>query len=434
SFYPTNVLVTGFDIIFFWVVRMVMMGLKFTGKIPFREVYITGLIRDSAGQKMSKSKGNVLDPLDLVDGISLDDLLAKRTRDLMQPALAKKIERETRLEFPDGIKAHGMDALRFTFCALASTGRDINFDLSRLEGYRNFCNKIWNAARFVLMQENVAAGELSLADRWIRARLQSTICAVHESIASYRFDMLAQTLYGFIWGEYCDWYLELCKAEAKIGTTMFEVLETLLRLIHPIMPFISEEIWQQVAPLVGKQGATIMLEPYPQFDAKFDAKFDDSVAVAEISWLQQMVISIRNIRGAMSIAPKKPLTLLLQKGDTNDKVYLTKTQSYLTKLANIEKISWLKEGEAIPQSATALVSNLELHIPLAGVIDMAAERQRLEKEIAKLKQEMSRSENKLNNNNYIAKAPADVVAKEQMRLNESQVAIEKLQLRLKKSH
>jgi valyl-tRNA synthetase len=423
TFYPTNVLVTGFDIIFFWVVRMAMMGLKFTDNVPFKEVYITGLIRDSAGQKMSKSKGNILDPIDLVDGIGLQDLISKRTSDLMQPNLAEKIEQDTRREFPNGIKAHGMDALRFTFCALASTGRDINFDLNRLGGYRNFCNKIWNAARFVLMNQDTKKNIMTLADKWIVSRLQTTIRDIECHIRDYRFDLLAQSVYEFIWHEYCDWYLELCKVQQDIGSTMIEVLEIILRLIHPIMPFISEEIWQQVAPLAGKKDATIMLQSYP----KFDKKKLNLKAVHEIEWLKKIVTNIRNIRGEMNIPPKKSVPLLLKKGSKQDKKYFTNNQQYITSLAKVESISWLKDSAKVPSSATALVDNLELHIPLADVIDVTLEKERLEKEIAKLQKEIDRSEKKLANENYVQKAPKDIVKKEQLRLQENLSTLEKLQ-------
>lgn len=426
TFYPTNVLITGFDIIFFWVVRMVMMGLKFTGEIPFHEVYITGLIRDSEGQKMSKSKGNVLDPIDLVDGISLEDLIAKRTNNMMQPMLQQKIAKATRKEFPDGIKSHGMDALRFTFCALASTGRDINFDLSRLEGYRNFCNKIWNAARFVLMNPEVKTQDPTVADRWILSRLQNTIQNISSAIQSYRFDLLANTLYEFIWREYCDWYLELCKAQDHISTTVVEVLEIWLRLLHPLMPFITEEIWQQVAPLVNKVGETIMLQSYPQYDANLV----DEAAEQEMEWLQQFIIGIRNIRGEMNIAPKKPLPILLRNGTKPDQQYVKDNLCYLTQLGKIESIIWLKPEDKLPTTATTLVNELEIHIPIDNIIDKAAEQERLAKEITKLTKEIERSQGKLNNRNYVDKAPKDIVEQERSRLAENQAALEKLQQQL----
>lgn len=426
TFYPTNVLVTGFDIIFFWVARMVMMGLKFTGEVPFKEVYITGLIRDSQGQKMSKSKGNILDPIDLVEGISLEVLITKRTSDLMQPELSKIIAEQTRKEFPQGIKPYGMDALRFTFCALASTGRDINFDINRLEGYRNFCNKIWNASRFVLMNQNTKKDVYTLADRWILARLQITIREITKFISGYRFDLIAQSLHEFIWHEYCDWYLELCKAQQYIGSTMVEVLETLLRLIHPIMPFISEEIWQQVAPLTGKTGATIMLQPYP----KLNKKQIDNKAIQEIEWLKKVVMGIRNIRSEMKIHPRKHLPLLLKKGSSANRKYIKNNQQYLMSLANLESITWLKDSDKVPSSATTLINELEVHVPLEKIIDKAYETDRLNKELAKLQKEIERIQNKLSNDNYLLKAPKDVIKKDQEKLKENLQVLDKLQKQL----
>lgn len=430
TFYPTSVLVTGFDIIFFWVARMVMMGLKLVGKVPFKEVYITGLIRDSEGQKMSKSRGNVLDPIDLVDGISLEGLVAKRTEGLMQPTLAKKIEQATRREFPSGIKGYGMDALRFTYCALASTGRDINFDINRLEGYRNFCNKIWNAARFVLMQQKVEKPQLkmqpSLADRWIVSRLQRTFFAACETINNYRFDLLAYNLYDFIWHEYCDWYLELCKAEEHVSPTMVMTLENALRLIHPIMPFISEEIWQQVKVLADKKGNTIMQQPYPEFDKK---QIDEN-AEEVVTWFKKVVIGIRNIRGEMDIAPSKSVQLLLKKGTAADKKLLKQCEHYLMKLANLEKIEWIREDAKLSSAATALVGDLELYVPFADLIDLEVERERLNKEIVKLQKDIELLSGRLNNVSFIEKAPQEIVQNEKTKLQEKQSALTKLLQRL----
>lgn len=443
AFYPTSVLITGFDIIFFWVARMVMMGLKFTSEVPFKEVYITGLIRDSHGQKMSKSKGNVLDPVDLIDGITLEDLLKKRTSNLMQQHLVKEIEKQTRLDFPNGIPGFGADALRFTFCALATTSRDINFDIARLEGYRNFCTKIWNAARFVLMQlENFDCTnnevELSLADRWIQSQLQNTLNIIATEFKSYRFDLVTQAIYEFTWHQFCDWYLELAKpilyskdfsSAAKQGTckTLISVLEAILRVIHPFMPFITEEIWQEVAPKLNIKRPSIMLEQYPQFDA---TKVDNN-AIIEIEWFKKVILAIRNIRGEMNISPAKLLPLLLNKGTQTDKKRIEQHAQYLKTLAKLESINWIIE-EKIPLSATALVDELELHIPLANLIDVSAEIARLNKEIGKLKEDIERAEVKLSNVNYTAKAPADVVAKERSKLAESQSALQKLQARLEK--
>jgi valyl-tRNA synthetase len=439
TFYPTSVLLTGFDILFFWVARMVMMGLKFNGKVPFKTVYVTGLIRDSEGQKMSKSKGNVLDPIDLIDGIDLDALIQKRTFGLMQPEKAQKIEQATRRDFPNGIAAFGTDALRFTYCALANTGRDIRFDLGRMEGYRNFCNKLWNAARYVLMNtENfnldTHTPKYSLADRWIRSQLQQTIQTITQHFENYRFDLLAQALYEFTWNEYCDWYLEFSKpvlvgesaSEAEqqgSRQTLVFVLETLLRLIHPLMPFITEEIWQLVAPLAGKQGDTIMLQPYPVFDTDQI----DTEATADIEWLKKVVLNLRQIRSEMNISPKKSLPLLLQKGQAQDRKRLERNKDFLKTLAKLESLTWLADTDTPPPAAIALVDDLALLIPLAGVIDKEAELARLEKELGKLEKDLMRIQSKLNNESYVAKAPANVVEKERESFKEVQEAIEKIQ-------
>jgi len=444
TFYPTNVLVTGFDIIFFWVARMIMMSLKFIGKVPFREVYITGLIRDKDGQKMSKSKGNVLDPIDLVDGIELEPLIKKRIKGLMQPKLKKNIEIETRAEFPNGIAAHGTDAVRFTYCALASTGRDIRFDLGRLEGYRNFCNKLWNAARYVLMntQEQplstaTESAEYNVADEWIRSRLQHTIQQVQQAFDQYRFDYAAQAIYEFTWNEYCDWYLELSKpvltnpessTALLLGTrlTLLQVLEQLLRLSHPIIPFISEEIWQQIAPLLEIKQKSIMNSQYPEVDK---AQLNPT-AEKEIVWLQKMVISIRNIRGEMNISPNKPIPLILTKGTSDDQQCLNKHQAMLLTLAKLSKIEWLPTDQAQPASATAIVGELELLIPIADLIDQQAEINRLSKEIEKLEKDLQKSQQKLDNPNYIKKAPQEIVDKERDRMQSLDSKLSKLKKQL----
>ena len=370
QFYPTSVLITGFDIIFFWVARMVMFGLKFTEDIPFHDVYITPLIRDEHGQKMSKTKGNVLDPIDLVDGISLEDLLEKRTYGLMQTHMVDKIIANTRKQFPNGIAAHGMDALRFTYSALASTGRNIRFDLGRLEGYRNFCNKIWNAARFVLMNtETMDKGpiELNLIDQWLYSYLQHTIKKVREHLDHYRFDLATQALYEFIWNEYCDWYLEFSKpilqsddtsAAQRRGTqhTLLQVLETSLRLLHPFMPFISEEIWQELKTKLDLTSETIMLQPYPEFATeKVSATAEEA-----INLIKNIILGIRNIRGEMNIAPGKKVPLLIARADKKQKALINKNQALLNNLAKLESIIWL-ENEP-PAAATALAENLELFI------------------------------------------------------------------------
>lgn len=444
TFFPTDVLVTGFDIIFFWVARMIMMSLKFTDKIPFKEVYITGLIRDSEGHKMSKSKGNVLDPIDLIDGISLDDLVAKRTYGLMQPAMAQKIEKATRKEFPEGIPSYGTDALRFTFCSVASYTREIRFDTNRLGGYRNFSNKLWNASRYVMMNtEGQDTGIentnmiLSLPDRWIIARLQKTIEDAHAALAQYRFDLFAQTLYDFTWNEFCDWYLELSKPiltssdstpDMLRGTrhTLVSVLETLLRLLHPIMPYVTEEIWQRIAPLAGIKGATIMLQAYPQVDKKHI----DEKAVAELEWLKNVIIAIRTIRSEMNIAPGKPLPILLRKGSQADRDYYEQHKHLLFALAKLESVDWLADSETPPQSATAFVGELEIFIPMAGFINKEEETARLHREIAKLQKDLSVISNKLQNPQFVDKAPADVVAKERGKQEDIQSTLTKLEVQL----
>ncbi|MDF1689087.1 MAG: valine--tRNA ligase [Cycloclasticus sp.] len=426
TFYPTSVLVTGFDIIFFWVARMIMMGLKFMDDVPFKEIYIHGLVRDAEGQKMSKSKGNVLDPIDLIDGISLDQLVDKRTKGLMQPKMAAKIEKDTRKHFPDGIPSFGTDALRFTFASLASTGRDIRFDLNRIEGNRNFCNKLWNATRYVLMNtegEDTGLGNdnciYSLPDQWIVSRLQRTEASVIASIEKYRFDLAAHALYEFLWNEYCDWYLELSKpillddnssAEQKRGTrkTLIRVLEAVLRLLHPFMPFITEEIWQQIAPLAGKKGDTIMLQAYPKPD---ESKISPT-AENDMQWVMDFVMGIRQIRGEMNIPPSKPLPVLLNNCSESDLTRLDNNRLLVNKLARLESITTLTSTDEAPQSAIALVGDMQILIPMAGLIDKNAELERLNKEIEKLEKEAARISGKLSNASFINKAPAAVIEKE----------------------
>jgi valyl-tRNA synthetase len=446
TFYPTNVLVTGFDIIFFWVARMIMMGLKFTGEVPFHEVYIHGLVRDAHGQKMSKSKGNVLDPIDLIDGIDLETLVKKRVTGLMQPQDAPKIEKATRKDFPDGIPAFGTDALRFTFASLASTGRDINFDLGRTEGYRNFCNKLWNAARYVLMNcENQDTGvgnepvELASADRWILSRLQHTIEVATQSITTYRLDLMANAIYEFTWNEYCDWYLELSKPvllndassiAAKRGTrrTLVQVLETVLRLAHPLMPYITEEIWQRVAPLAGKSGPTLMLQPYPHPQPQLV----DTAANADMEWVKQFILGVRQIRSGMDIKPSKPLPVLLQDGTASDRQRLAANENTIQFLARTESITWLDASQVAPEAATALLGNLKLLIPMAGLIDKDAELKRLQKELEKKQQEKDRLAAKLTNANFVDRAPAEVVAVERGRLAAIETALQQLSEQLEK--
>lgn len=433
QFYPNSVLVTGFDIIFFWVARMIMMGKKFMGDVPFRDIYIHGLVRDAHGQKMSKSKGNVLDPIDLIDGIDLESLVAKRTTGLMQPEMAKKIEKQTRADFPDGIPAFGTDALRFTFASLASTGRDINFDLGRIEGYRNFCNKLWNAANYVLMQtdgKDCGQGgdevELSTADRWIISRLQRTEETVNNAIGNYRFDLAANAIYEFTWDEYCAWYLELSKpvlysdesSEAeKRGTrrTLVRVLETLLRLAHPIIPYITEEIWQRIATLAGRSGNTIMLQSYPQAD---ESKID-AAAESEMQWVMDFIVGVRKIRSGMNIAPGKPLPVLLANASSQDAARLEANNAFLRSLAKLESVTLLAAGEEAPESATALVGEMKLLVPMAGLIDKEAELTRLGKEIERLEKEVQRLNGKLSNDKFVGKAPEAVVQKERDKLAEA---------------
>tara|TARA_B100000780_G_scaffold243331_1_gene186534 strand:+ start:3946 stop:6732 length:2787 start_codon:yes stop_codon:yes gene_type:complete len=443
TFVPSSVLVTGFDIIFFWVARMIMMTKRFTGKIPFKDIYITGLIRDESGDKMSKSKGNVLDPIDLIDGIDLESLVTKRTTGMMQPQLAAKIEKRTRKQFPEGIHAYGTDALRFTFAAMASTSRDINFDMGRVEGYRNFCNKIWNASRFVLMNTETEdtgrdGGELvlSLADKWIWAQFQQTLVEFEKALSDYRFDIAAQTVYEFTWNQFCDWYLELTKPvlnndessdAEKRGTrhTLINVLESLLRLLHPLMPFITETIWERVAPLSAldfNAGDSIMVQPFPAVDA---AKQDEQV-LADIEWVKRFIVGIRNIRGEMDIAPSKPLPALLRNVSSEDERRLGISRTFIDRLARLESITLLKEGEEAPASAAAVVGEMEILIPMAGLIDKEAELARIGKAMGKLEQDVARFKGKLSNEKFVSNAPKAVIEKEKAKLADSESQLAKL--------
>jgi len=446
-FNPTDVLVTGFDIIFFWVARMIMLTMHFRKQVPFHTVYVHGLVRDSQGQKMSKSKGNVLDPIDLIDGIDLESLVKKRTTGMMNPKAAKKIEKQTRKEFPEGLASYGTDALRYTYYSLASTGRDIKFDVGRIEGYRNFCNKIWNASRYVLMncEGHDLSGdvELSLADRWIIAKLQQTEQAVKEGIDSYRFDLASQALFEFIKNEYCDWYLELSKpalsddnasAELQAGTrrTLVRVLETTLRLAHPMMPFITEEIWQRIitikGAITGEASETIMLAAFPLAD---ESKIDQD-AIKNIDWVKGVIVGIRNIRGEMNISQGKKLPLYFANGSAEDKLRMEENRQFLESLASLESLTWLDAGEEAPMSATALVGDMEILVPMAGLIDKDAEIARLNKEIDKLSKEVARTEGKLGNEKFVGKAPADVVLKEKEKLADYKAAQSKLQEQVQK--
>ncbi|WP_439287963.1 valine--tRNA ligase [Lonepinella sp. BR2904] len=440
-YHPTDVLITGFDIIFFWVARMIMFTMHFikdeNGKpqVPFKTVYVTGLIRDENGQKMSKSKGNVLDPIDMIDGISLEDLLEKRTGNMMQPQLAEKIAKATKKEFVDGIAPHGTDALRFTLAALASNGRDINWDMKRLEGYRNFCNKLWNGSRFVLTNDklDLSAGdvELSVADRWIISTFNRTVNEFRTALSQYRFDLAANAIYDFTWNQFCDWYLELTKPVFANGTdaqkrgasqTLVQVLEQLLRLAHPIMPFITEEIWQKVKGFVGVSGETIMLQPFPKAnDAKLDAQ-----AEKEIEFLKEIIVAVRNIRAESNIAPSKGLDLLLRNVDTENCKTLQKNDRTLKALAKLDDVKVLADGEKAPLSVAKLVGKTELLVPMAGFINKEAELARLTKEIEKLNCEVARIEAKLSNEAFVAKAPEQVIAKEREKMQGYREGIEKL--------
>ncbi|MBA0181359.1 valine--tRNA ligase [Pectobacterium carotovorum] len=444
AFHPSSVMVSGFDIIFFWIARMIMLTMHFIkdedgkSQVPFHTVYMTGLIRDEEGQKMSKSKGNVIDPLDMVDGISLEALLEKRTGNMMQPQLAEKIRKRTEKQFPNGIEPHGTDALRFTLAALASTGRDINWDMKRLEGYRNFCNKLWNASRFVLMNTEdqdcgFGTGEkvLSLADRWILAEFNRTVKAYREALDSYRFDIAAGILYEFTWNQFCDWYLELTKpvmnggSEAELrGTrhTLVTVLEALLRLAHPIIPFITETIWLRVKALKGISADTIMLQPFPEFDAAQE----DTLALNDLEWIKQAIIAVRNIRAEMNIAPGKPLEVLLRDVTAEAQRRVEENRSFIQTLARLESITLLPAGDKGPVSVTKLIDGAELLIPMAGLIDKAAELDRLTKEVAKIEAEIERIESKLSNEGFVARAPEAVVAKEREKLDGYAVAKAKL--------
>ncbi|WP_145152969.1 valine--tRNA ligase [Pseudomonas oryzihabitans] len=440
TFHPTDVLVTGFDIIFFWVARMIMLSTHLTGQIPFKTVYVHGLVRDGQGQKMSKSKGNVLDPLDIVDGIDLDTLLQKRTSGLMQPKLAEKIAKQTRAEFPDGIASYGTDALRFTFCSLATTGRDIKFDMGRVEGYRNFCNKLWNAANFVM--ENVEGQdtgvndepvELSSVDRWIISQLQRTEAEVTRQLDAFRFDLATQALYEFVWDEYCAWYLELVKPvlwdenaslERQRGTrrTLARVLEVVLRLAHPFMPFITEEIWQRLKAPAGVQGETLMLQLWPVAnEARIDA-----AAEGDIEWVKALMLGVRQIRGEMKISMAKRIDIIVANASAEDQRRLADFEPLLNKLAKLESVRVLASGEEAPMSATTLVGEMEVLVPMAGLIDKDAELARLDKEIGRLEGEVKRVGGKLGNEGFVAKAPAEVLAKERAKLAEAEQALAKL--------
>jgi valyl-tRNA synthetase len=429
-YHPTNVLVTGHDIIFFWVARMIMMTLHFTGEVPFKQVYVHGLIRDAKGEKMSKTKGNGIDPLDIIDGISLDDLVTKRTQNLTQPRMAEAITIATQKEYPNGIRNYGSDALRFTFCAYASPGRNINFDLSRVEGYHYFCNKLWNVSRFVLMNVDsiteLRGSEQSLADRWIVSRMRQLIVDAHEAVGSYRFDLFANAVYEFIWHEYCDWYVELTKSVffdanadqtevSAASTTLVTVLEILLRVAHPIMPYITETLWREIAPLAGLTAKTLMLQPFPQ---KEDAGLDEEADTA-IEWLKEVVTAVRNIRGERGIKPSQDVVLMLQGGTSHDRQLSKATEKLMRRLAKLRgEIVWLNDDDSVPACSVQLVHRLKVIVPFTDLGEAKTELQRLSVEIRKLQTTLEKIAAKLDNPNFVEKAPASVVAKEQIRLDE----------------
>ena len=443
KFYPTSVLVTGFDIIFFWVARMIMMGLKFMGDVPFREVYIHGLVRDAEGNKMSKSKGNILDPIDLIDGVDLETLVRKRTTGLMRPEDAPRIEAATRRQFAEGIPGYGTDALRFTFASMATQGRDVRFDLGRIDGYRNFCNKIWNASRYVLLSlrdEAVltppATADLGLAERWITHRLGETLAAVTAGFEGYRFDLAAQALYEFIWDEYCDWYIELAKvtlnaegvpeaAKAATRYTLVATLEAALRMLHPLMPYLTEEIWKRVAPRLGKTGDTLMLESFPGAHS-LPA---DTAAADAMAWLKTFILGVRRIRAENNLEPAKRIPVRVSGGNAFEKAWLATLQAAIRQLARIERIEDAPaDGDA--DATTALAGEMTIFVPLLDLIDPAVERERLTREIARLNQDLQRIEGKLSNESFVARAPADVVDKERRRASDNRDQLARLEAQL----
>ena len=435
AFHPASVLVTGFDIIFFWVARMIMMSLHFMEEVPFHTVYVHGLVRDGEGQKMSKSKGNVLDPIDLIDGIELEALVQKRTSNLMQPQLAAKIEKATRKQFPEGITGYGTDALRYTFYSLASTGRDIKFDIGRMEGYRNFCNKIWNASRYVLSHtesHNLSEGDatFSLADRWIQSRLETTLVAVEDAYDNYRFDLASQALYDFVWNEFCDWYLELSKpvlwddataTSEQLGArrTLIAVLEKSLRMLHPFMPFLTEEIWQTVSPLADQAGESIMLAPWPgRQNDRLDAESE-----AEIEWLKEIIVGIRTIRSESNIPPATELPVFVVNATELDRERFSRNEAYLGRLAKVSGITVLADADAAPASLMTLCGDLEIRVPMAGVIDIEAELKRLDKEIERQEKEVAKLDGKLSNKAFTERAPADIVEAEKHKKTLAETAL-----------
>ena len=440
EFHSTDVMVTGHDIITFWVSRMIMLTLKFIDEIPFKKVYITGLVTDAEGQKMSKSKGNGLDPLDIIDGITLDELVAKRTSNMLQPKMAQRIEKATRKEFPDGIDAYGTDALRFTFYSIATSSRTIRFDMKRVEGYRNFCNKLWNASNFVMMntlplEADTVTGEkeYSVVDHWIQSEFELTAAAVERAMDTYRYDLAAKAIYEFVWDELCDWYLELCKPvlnnpEASEASrratryTLLSVLESTLRLAHPFLPFMTEEIWQQLPSEIRGAGDTIMLQSFPESDS---SKINES-ATSDVAWLKAVVTASRNIRGEMDISFARPIPILFKNGNDTDKARLNQYESLLNFLIKPESLTWLEPGTEEPISATHLVGEMQVLVPMSGLIDKEAEVGRLSREIERKEKERVRAEGKINNPNFVDRAPADVVEKEKEKLRDLETALQQL--------
>jgi valyl-tRNA synthetase len=441
KFHSTDLMVTGHDIISLWVSRMIMSSLKFTGEIPFSKVYVHGLVTDADGKKMSKSKGNGLDPLDIIDGISLDELVKKRTSNLMQPRMAAQIEKNTRQEYPDGIQAFGTDALRFTFCAIATRSRTVRFDMHRVEGYRNFCNKLWNAANFVFMNtDGQDCGEdggdlaLSLTDQWINSVLQKAIADISTALETYRFDLAAKAYYEFVWDEFCDWYLEFCKpvfyseqsSDHQLRGTrhnLVNVLEQVLRLGHPFIPFITEDIWQRLQPGTGASVKTIMLQPFPEVNEDLVNRQCEQ----DIDWLKNVVSGTRNIRGEMNISFGRKIPVFFANGSDEDRRCLDSNRHLLDTLVKPESITWLEEQDEIPVSATHLVGEMQVLVPMAGIIDKDAELKRLAKEIERKQKDISRSEGKINNPKFTENAPADVVDKERTKLEEARLALAQLQ-------
>jgi valyl-tRNA synthetase len=439
AFFPTNVLVTGFDIIFFWVARMIMFSLKFTGQVPFKEVYIHGLIQDQEGQKMSKTKGNVIDPIDVIDGISLEDLIKKRTTGLMQPQLAKEITNKTKKQFPQGIMPHGTDALRFNYCALATNGRHLRFDMSRLETHRNFCNKLWNASRYVLMKvtpedsfnlEAYSAHNLTIVEQWIMTQLQHLKSEINRHIQNYRFDLASDEIYNFVWKEYCDWFIELSKPmlnspdhAQSTKATLIKALAEILHIIHPFMPFITEEIWSYVNQYTNHKDSLLAIRPWPNVAEQLI----NAHAIQEVSLLKEIIINIRNILGQMNIASSKVLELLIEANE-DDRQFVQRNQLLLSALLNLKSITFIQADVDIAQGkATTVAGNMKIYIPLAGLIDLGLEKTRLAKEINKLILEVNTIEQKLNNSNYITKAPAEVIAKEQKKMQDLTMTLQKLQ-------